>query len=510
MKNLFNSVKMTRPKSNLFDLTHDVKLSGKMGNLIPVMVMECVPGDKVTLAADILLRFAPLVAPVMHRADVTVHYFFCPNRLNWSNWEDFITGNAVHELPNVQINDATTEAQLNFLDYMGVPVRTAGTSTKRINALPLAAYQKIYNEYYRDQNLVTEVASDLVDGGNPIGVFAEMRKRSYEHDYFTSALPFAQKGDAVEIPLGTVELDPDWIAGTMTGQPSFVDNAGAIASGNIDQTGTGIHVAAGVTPNAYDPDGTLGVEPTTINSLRRAFKLQQFLEKMARGGTRYIEVIKSVFGIQSSDKRLQRPEYITGTKSPVIISEVLNTTGSFESGGVDPTSPPQGNMAGHAVSVGQGYLGKYNVEEHGYIIGILSVMPKTAYQQGIPKHYIKTDRLDWYWPDFANIGEQEVLNEEVFAYTATSAETFGYVPRYSEYKYIPSRVAGEFRTTLNHWHMGRIFSSQPTLSQAFLELDPDEVERIFAVQDGSDNLYMHVLNKVKARRLMPVYGTPML
>jgi hypothetical protein len=231
--------------------------------------------------------------------------------------------------------------------------------------------------------------------------------------------------------------------------------------------------------------------------------LQEFLEKNARGGTRYIENILVHFGVRSSDKRLQRPEYITGTKSPVVISEVLNTTG--ETGGL-----PQGNMAGHGVSVGSGTVGYYKCEEHGFIIGIMSVMPKTAYQQGIPRQYLKFDSLDYYWPSFAHIGEQEVMNQELYAYTSTKEDTFGYLPRYAEYRFTPNRVAGDFRNSLEYWHLGRVFGSQPALNQTFIECDPTDVERIFAVQAGDDNLYCHVLNKVKAIRPIPVYGTPML
>jgi hypothetical protein len=306
----------------------------------------------------------------------------------------------------------------------------------------------------------------------------------------------------VDIPLGDVELKDQWAD---YGRPNMKDPAGNDVFGNIAGAGTiPATIETGANPEtAYDPQGTLQTTPTTINELRRAFRLQEWLEKNARGGTRYIEQILAHFGVRSSDKRLQRPEYITGVKTPITVSEVLNTTG--EDGGL-----PQGNMAGHAVSVGQGNMGTYSVEEHGYIIGILSVTPKTAYQQGIPKNYLKTDPLDFFWPTFANIGEQEVKNNEIFGYTAQGDDVFGYIPRYAEYKYMPSRVAGDFRTTLDYWHLGRIFTNLPTLSQEFIEIDPEDVTRIFAVENDDDNLYMHILHKVQARRPMPVYGTPMI
>ena len=372
--------------------------------------------------------------------------------------------------------------------------------------MPMAAYQAIWNEYYRDQNLQTEVDYKLIDGDNTDSYrWITIRNRCWEHDYFTAALPFAQKGQAVDIPLGegTVEWNPtNPGAGNprIRGVVSGLDNTGdlAAAAGQLQNTGGGVQPALG-----YDPNGTLTttIEPTTINDLRRAFKLQEWLERNARGGTRYIENILSHFGVKSSDKRLQRPEYITGAKSPVVISEVLNTTGT--------ETLPQGNMAGHAYSVNAGNYGSYYCEEHGYIIGVMSIMPKTAYQQGIPKHFLKyEDFTQYYWPTFAHLGEQEVLNKELYVDHSTPNGTFGYVPRYSEYKYQPSRVAGDFRTTLDFWHLGRIFATQPSLNAAFVECNPGK--RIFAVEGATDSLYCHVMNKVKAVRPMPKFGTPMM
>jgi len=510
-KNIFNSVQVEKPKKNVFDLSHDVKMSMKMGNLTPVLVTECVPGDSFQIGCDSLIRFAPMVAPVMHRMDVSVHYFFVPNRILWENWEKFIVdANTEHVLPNIDGEllqpqyDNLNPGAAKFADYMGVPTPPNGSTITNINALPFAAYQAIYNEYYRDENLIAEVPYQLTDGTQAnTGTFVTMRKRAWDHDYFTASLPFAQKGSAVDIPIGSIDQDVTVQFNSLE-VDSQTQRIAGLTTGNAVNQYLQIGQSAGESttgnPAVIAKTSELEIAPTTINDLRRAFRLQEWLEKNARGGTRYIENILMHFGVRSSDKRLQRPEYITGLKTPVIISEVLNTSATAEE--------PQGNMAGHGVAVSTGKYGNYFCEEHGYIIGIMSVMPQPAYQQGIPKTYLKNDPLDFFWPSFAHIGEQPVTNNELYAYTATGNDTFGYVPRYAEYKYQASRVAGDFRNVLDYWHLGRIFATQPALNQAFIECTPEQVERIFAVQDGEDNLYCQIMHKIKAVRPMPKFGTP--
>lgn len=486
------------PPRNAFDLTHDVKFSGNMGNLIPIMCTEVVPGDKIGIACESLIRFAPMVAPVMHRFDVTMHYFFVPNRILWDNWENFITqtkvGGNVPAFPYISMNDTNFN---KLAGYMGLPdPQYVGTpESEQISAMPFAAYQKVWNDYYRDQNLMTDICPPqsfmLADGNNTsdwLSKLGVLRQRCWEHDYLTAALPFAQKGDPVNIPMAFPDLPVLHNAAyptTLTGAPDNVT-----LPSNPSST---------VTEDAYVETSTLD-QNTTINDLRRAMRLQEWLEKNARGGTRYSEHIKVHFDVRSSDGRLQRPEYITGVKTPVQISEVLQTGES--------ATTPQGNMAGHGVAVASGKYGAYYAEEHGYVIGIMSVMPKTAYQQGIPKHFLKTkDAFQYYYPSFANIGEQEITLNEVYAYTGDSANVFGYIPRYAEYKFENNRVAGDFVTTLDYWTAGRIFGSVPALNEDFVKCDP--THRIFAVTDPDvDKLYCQVLNKVLAIRPMPKYGTP--
>ncbi len=520
---IFNEIKVNRPKTNTFNLSHDRKMSMNMGILTPTLVMDVLPGDKINLSSSQMLRFAPMIAPVMHRIDVFQHFFFVPNRLLWSNWENFITGgedglnNSV--FPYIELAQKDTFAG-SLPDYLGIPFIDNNTQSE-VSALPFAAYHKIYNEFFRDQNLIAKTDTELVDGlqGSTMTEgLIPIKRRAWQHDYFTSALPFTQKGPEATIPIGTtadIVYDSDGAStflrnqnGTMPLPQNDYDLKSANGGGDTVMVGTKSGQATqGI---SVDISGQHYVDlssanASSINDLRQAFRLQEWLERNARGGSRYIEVIKSHFGVTSSDSRLQRPEYLGGGKSPVTISEVLQTSES----GVASTDPtPQGNMAGHGINVGKSNGFNYYSQEHGYIIGVMSIMPKTAYYQGIPKHFKKFDKFDYYFPSFAHLGEQPIMQEEIFRTGGVQDdEVFGYTPRYAEYKHMFSSVHGEFRSTLLYWHLARKFDTKPELNAEFINCVPSK--RIFAVEDpGDETIYAHIYHDLKAKRLMPYFGTP--
>lgn len=513
--NIFQRSALQTPKQSTFDLSHDVKLSFDMGKLVPTACIDVLPGDKFNITVENMLRFAPLVSPVMHKVTCSTHFFFVPNRLLWHDWDKWITGELEVQPPTFNYSGGLNSPG-TLGDYLGYNNRTG--LPIQCSPMAVAAYHLIFDEYYRDQNLVNETFVPL-ETGNFNFAYETLANRSpqnraWMHDYFTSCLPFAQKGDEVLIPLG--EFTDVEVEYNNSGQSQIVRNAvtGAL-HGSTDVTSDSLSKLRGGTPDiVIDPNGTLNaktseleLEAASISNLRRAFRLQEWLERNARGGTRYVENILAHFGVKSKDSRLNRPEYIGGSKQPMTISEVLSTAQTEVTGGENPV----GQMAGHGVSVGGGNSFNYTATEHGFIIGIVSVLPDTAYQEGLPRMHTRTDRLDYAWPTFAHIGEQEVKGKEI--YTGVNADpeylesTFGYIPRYSEYRYMPSRVHGQMKTDLNFWHLARIFDDAPVLNSLFINCSPSK--RIFAVtDDDEDTIYAHIFNRIRATRKLPKYGTP--
>lgn len=517
MSKLFQQVQFSKPKKNLFDLSHEKKLTMNMGDLVPILLNEVVPGDKFRVNTESLIRLAPMVAPVMHRCNAYIHYFFVPNRLLFDGWETFITGGEdgkqTAAMPNILLTESqgTQLSKGNLSDYLGVPTYdlTSWGTNVRVSALPFRAYQLIYNEYYRDQNLIPKVEVNKTSGevgSTERTSLLTLRKRCWEKDYFTSALPWSQRGDEVLLP-NTTEVSYKPVSdvraefgGTPTDDTAFSsDGTGKFhVSANWDGTASG-------TPGRIENIEGLETQ-ITINDLRRSARLQEFLEKTARGGSRLTEVIRAFFGVTSSDARLQRPEFLGGGKTPITISEVLATFGSETTG----TSGPLGTMGGHGIAMGNTNKFTRFFEEHGWVIGIMSVLPRTAYQNGLPKHFMKFDKFDLYWPTFAQLGEQEVMNYELFwDYRVDNSGTFGYQSRYAEYKYAPSTVHGDFRDDLDFWHMGRKFDTPPALNASFVTADPRQ--DIFAVTDPDvHKLYVQLYNDVKALRPMPYFNNPIL
>lgn len=508
-KNLFNSIRVRTPEYNSFKLSHEHKFSCNAGFLIPTMVRECLPGDKIKIGCESLIRASPLVNPTMHRVDVKTEYFFVPTRILWDNWNNFMTKTPVGGVVPAHPFLTITEGNWNVMDdHMGIPPPIAEAGPEIVSALPYAAVQSCYHEWYRQQQIIPEFTYKCVDGNNNANTeLRVLRKRAWEHDRFTSALPTAQAGQPVDIPLGDVRLKSDWGVGADTRTPTFRDDiAGDVGSGavSIDATSEAIEVASQLdgVKNAYDPDGTLETSPVTINDLRTATRLQEWFEMMARVGKRIIEWTKGAFGVDVGDARAQRPEFIVGTSSPVMIGTVLNTTGTEEA--------PQGNMAGQGTAVVNGRYGYYFAREHGFVVALFSIMPRTGYQQGIDKMFLRlTDSSEYYWPHFAHLGEEPIKLRELYAWTDGGDDTFGYTPRYGEYRYAADRVSGQFRTTLDTWHWTRKFATVPELNEDFIECNPGK--RIFAVTDPEvDGWYCQVWHDLQMGRKIPVFGTPTL
>lgn len=492
----FNLTSGLMPGRSVHDLSYEKKFTCDMGQLIPVMCDEVVPGDYFDISNMSILRMQPLVAPVLHEINMYTHYFFVPYRILDNTFEDFITrgvtGDTVVAPPTW---NPTLNTEGSLWDYLGFPIDVDCAGCYPLD-YPRRAYNMVWNEYYRSQDLQSEV---LLSN-------EQILNRGWERDYLVSALPFQQRGTSPAVPLTGV-TSAEWASA------DFTQAAG----------GANIEVSAFAFDNNFYINNAFGknnaelaldnniVDLSTASSfdiadLRAVVQIQKWMERNARTGARYVEQLKAHFGVSPRDERLQRPEYIGGTKAPVIVSEVLQTSST-------DAVTPQGNLAGHGISVVSQSAGTYHAKEYGLIIGMMSVMPVSAYQQRIDRQWLRKTTFDFYFPEFAHLAEQGIENAEVCVIdgeTAHNQAVFGYAGRYDEMRVKHDMVCGKMRTTYNYWHLGRLFDDSstltaPALNDDFIVCSPRK--DIFAVPT-EPGLIISFGNIIKAHRPIPVTSEP--
>lgn len=514
MSHQFSQVPKAEIPRSSFDRSHGVKTTlDEAGYLYPVFVDEVLPGDTFNLSMHGFARMATPIYPLMDNIYIESFFFFVPNRLLWQNWQKFNgeqedPGDSTDFLVPGLIKTGHDEGTL--MDYMGIPTKTANLD---ISCLPFRAYNLIWNEWFRDQNL--QDSAVVGQGGGPDApTLYPIRKRGKRHDYFTSCLPFPQKGDDVTIPLGTqAPITGIGILNTGVFNPvakdvretdgttrSYAFNTDSSLD-NIVIEGTGI--SASDTPLIY-ADLT-NATAVTINQLRQAFQIQKLYERDARGGTRYTEIVRAHFGVTSPDARLQRPEFLGGGRAAVNINPVAQTQRT------DDGQTPQGNLAAYGTSImrDQGFTKSFT--EHGVLLGLVSIRADLTYQQGLNRMWSRRTRFDYYWPALSHIGEQAVLNKEIYAQgNSFDDEVFGYQEAYAEYRYKPSQITGKFRSSdpqsLDVWHLAQDFESLPLLNAEFIEENPP-MDRVVAVP-SEPKFILDAWFNLRCARPMPLYGVP--
>ncbi|WNK14930.1 MAG: major capsid protein [Microvirus sp.] len=482
-------------------------LSCNMGDLIPVGLTEVLPGDSFRQNTTALVRCAPLLAPPMHPIDVRIHHWFVPNRLVWNDWEDFITGGPTGVDASVFPTITGTGTLGGLRDFLGVPPTVAST----ISALPVRAYNLIYNEWYRDQDLMAERAFSRSSGPDTT-TETGLAFIAWEKDYFTSARPWEVKGPAITIPIaGQAPILGIGILNSETGaspgtnrvvretktNPSTVNYPSAQQTSATTPT-INVRTTSGTSPRPEIYADLSQAGGITVNQLRQSLAIQRYQEAAARYGSRYTEYLARL-GVRSSDARLQRPEYLGGGRQRLSFSEIVQTgPGTVEN------DTPVGTLRGHGLTAVRSNRYTRFFEEHGFVLTLMSVRPKTIYGNSLPRHFNRRTKFDYWQRELQHIGQQTILNKEVYSAAAQPDGIFGYQDRFDEYRRSESSIAGEFRTLLDYWHFARIFSSQPALNSTFVSCLP--AERPFAVT-SEDVLQVHVKHDIVARRLLSQTGT---